>query len=406
MATIDLMTNARAAMLSVSPTLAISARAGELRAQGKAVLNFSAGEPDFHPPPAVTAALTRHLATKPVHYTPVAGSADLRDAAAAEFARYHHRPVTRAEVLISCGAKQSLANLFMVTLDPGDEVVIPAPYWVSYVDMVKLGDGVPVIAATKREHGWRLQPADLEAALSPRTRYIVLGNPQNPTGAGYSAEQLRALGEVMAARAPRCWLLVDDIYRRLVYAGFQHCSAYTALRGVTDQIVVVDGVSKSFAMTGYRIGFLLAPAKVVAAASRLQGHMTSGPATTSQVAALAAITDPSCEAVVQTMHAAFTRRRAFMLEGLSRLPGVDVFPPDGAFYLYADISRHLGPGTQFADDLALASWLLEQKLIATVPGSAFGTPGFLRISYATDDDSLHAGLLGLQEAFAGLATAR
>ncbi len=217
---------------------------------------------------------------------------------------------------------------------------------------------------------------------------------------------MRALAEVMVARAPRCWLLVDDIYRRLVYGGFVHSSAFTALRGVTDQIIIVDGVSKSFAMTGYRIGFLLAPAKVIAAASRLQGHMTSGPATPSQVAALAALTDPSCEGVVQSMHAAFTRRREFMLAGLRRLPGVDVFPPDGAFYLYADISRHLGPGTEFADDLAFATWLLEQKLIATVPGSAFGTPGFLRISYATDDDSLHAGLTRLQETFAALPTPR
>lgn len=406
MATIDLSTNARAAMLSVSPTLAISARAGELRGQGKAILNFSAGEPDFHPPPAVTEALTRHLASRPVHYTPVAGMPELRDAAAAELARYHDRPVTRAEVLVSCGAKQSLANLFMVTLEPGDEVVIPAPYWVSYVDMVKLGDGVPVIAATRRDNGWRLQPDELAAALGPKTRYVILGNPTNPTGTAYTAEQMRALAEVMVARAPRCWLLVDDIYRRLVYGGYVHSSAFTALRGITDQIVVVDGVSKSFAMTGYRIGFLLAPAKVIAAASRLQGHMTSGPATPSQVAALAALTDPRCEAVVESMHAAFTRRREFMLAGLRRLPGVDVFPPDGAFYLYADISRHLGPGTAFADDLAFATWLLEQQLIATVPGSAFGTPGFLRISYATDDDSLHAGLARLQETFAALPKPR
>jgi aspartate aminotransferase len=406
MVTLDLSTNARAGMLSVSPTLAISARAGELRAQGKAVLNFSAGEPDFHPPAAVTEALVRHLQTRPVHYTPVAGMPELRDAAAADLARYHGRPVGRAEVLVSCGAKQSLANLFMVTLDPGDEVVIPAPYWVSYVDMVKLGDGVPVIAATQRGHGWRLQPDELAAALTPRTRYVVLGNPTNPTGAGYTAAQMRALAEVMAAKAPRCWLLVDDIYRRLVYDGFVHSSAFTALQGVTDQIVVVDGVSKSFAMTGYRIGFLLAPTRVVAAASKLQGHMTSGPATVSQVAALAALTDPRCEDDVQRMHAAFTRRRAFMLEGLRALPGVDTFAPDGAFYLYADVSRHLGPGTGFADDLAFATWLLEQKLVATVPGTAFGTPGFLRISYATDDDSLRAGLARVQEAVAGLPTAR
>jgi len=403
---IDLPTNARAGMLSSSPTLAISARAGELRAQGKAVLNFSAGEPDFRPPAAVTAALTEFLATRPVHYTPVAGMPELRDAAAAELGRYHERPVLRSELLVSCGAKHSLANLFAVTLAPGDEVVIPAPYWVSYVDMVKLGDGVPVVVSTRRADGWRLQPDDLAAALTPRTRFVVIGNPTNPTGAGYSAAQLRALGEVMARVAPQCWLLVDDIYRRLVYGDFVHASAFTALRGVTEQIVVIDGVSKSFAMTGYRIGFMLAPAKVVAAASRLQGHVTSGAATTSQVAALAALRDPSCEPAVQAMHAAFTRRREFMLAGLQALPGVDTFAPDGAFYLFADISRHLGPGTPFADDLALATWLLEQKLVATVPGTAFGTPGFLRISYATDDESLRAGLARIGEAIGGLATAR
>ena len=402
MATIELPTNARAGMLSMSPTLAISARAGELRAQGKAVLNFSAGEPDFRPPPAVTEAVTRFLATRSVLYTPVGGMPDLRDAVAREFTRYHGRPVSRAEVLVSCGAKHSLANLFMVTLSPGDEVVIPAPFWVSYVDMVKLGDGVPLVVGTRRQDGWRLQPEDLAAALTPRTRFIVIGNPTNPTGAGYSAAQLRALAEVMVERAPHCWLLVDDIYRRLVYGDFVHSSAFEALRGVTEQIIVIDGVSKSFAMTGYRIGYMLAPARVVEAASKLQGHMTSGAATVSQVAALAALTDPSCEGVVASMHEAFTRRRDFMLAGLTEIPGVDTFAPDGAFYLFTDISRHIGPGTQFADDLAFATWLLEQKMVATVPGTAFGTPGFLRISYATDDDSLRAGLKRIQEAFAGL----
>lgn len=406
MATIELPTNARAGMLSMSPTLAISARAGELRAQGKAVLNFSAGEPDFRPPPAVTDAVTRFLANKPVLYTPVGGLPDLRDAVAREFSRYHGRTVSRSEVLVSCGAKHSLANLFMVTLSPGDEVVIPAPYWVSYVDMVKLGDGAPIIVDTRREDGWRLQPKDLEAALTPRTRFIVLGNPTNPTGAGYTAAQMKALAEVMARRAPQCWLLIDDIYRRLVYGGFEHSSAFKALQGVTEQIIVVDGVSKSYAMTGYRIGFMLAPARIVAAASKLQGHVTSGAATPSQIAALAALTDPSTDAVVEQMHAAFTRRREMMLAGLARLPGVDTFVPDGAFYLYADVSKHLGPGTQFVDDLALATWLLEQELVATVPGTAFGTPGFLRISYATDDESLRAGLGRLQSAFDSLPTGR
>ena len=406
MATNELHTNARAGMLSSSPTLAISARAGELRAQGKAVLNFSAGEPDFRPPPAVTAALTKFLASSPVHYTPVPGTPALRDAVAHEFSRYHGRPVARAEVLVSCGAKHSLANLFMVTLAPGDEVIVPAPYWVSYADMVLLGDGKPVIVPTRREDGWRLQPEALAAALTEKTRYIVIGNPTNPTGAGYPAALLRELGEVVARVAPQCWLLVDDIYRRLVYGGFEHTSAFKALDGVTDQIVVVDGVSKSFAMTGYRIGFLLAPPKVIAAASRLQGHTTSGATTVSQIGALAALTDPACEQAVRDMHAAFTRRREFMLAGLAALPGVDTFPPDGAFYLYSDISRHIGPGTAFADDLAFATWLLEQKLVATVPGTAFGAPGHLRISYATDDASLKLGLERLAEAVAELPTVR
>ncbi|MDC0666794.1 pyridoxal phosphate-dependent aminotransferase [Nannocystis radixulma] len=393
-------------MLSESPTLAMSARAKELKAQGKAVLDFSAGEPDFRPPAAVTAAVTEYLQTKPVHYAPVPGMPALRDAAAAEFARYHGRAVTRGEVLVSCGAKHSLANLFMVTLSPGDEVVIPAPYWVSYADMVRLGDGVPVIVPTRREDGWRLQPDALAAALTERTRFIILGNPTNPTGAGYPAGLLRQLGEVMARVAPQCWLLVDDIYRRLVYGGFEHVSAFATLADVTDQIVIADGVSKSYSMTGYRIGFLLAPANVVAAASRLQGHVTSGAATPSQIAALAALTDPSCEAAVQDMHAAFTRRREFMLAGLQALPGLDVVAPDGAFYLFCDVSRHLGPGTQFADDIAFATWLLEQKLIGSVPGTAFGAPGHLRLSYAAADETLRDGLQRLGEAFAALPPPR
>jgi len=384
----------------------MSARAKELKAQGQAILDFSAGEPDFRPPAAVTAAVVEYVNTKPVHYAPVPGMPALRDAVAAEFARYHGRPVPRGEVLISCGAKHSLANLFMVTLSPGDEVVIPAPYWVSYADMVRLGDGAPVIVPTRREDGWRLQPEALAAALTERTRFVVLGNPTNPTGAGYPAKLLRELGEVMARVAPQCWLLVDDIYRRLVYGGFEHASAIATLADVTDQIVVVDGVSKSYSMTGYRIGFMLAPTAVVSAASRLQGHVTSGAATVSQIAALAAVTDPSCEAAVQDMHAAFTRRREFMLAGLQALPGVDVVAPDGAFYLFCDVSRHLGPGTGFADDIAFATWLLEQKLIGTVPGTAFGAPGHLRLSYAAADETLRDGLARLGEALGALPAPR
>ena len=405
MSRLELNTNVRAERLSESPTLAMSARAKELKASGQPVLDFSAGEPDFHPPAAVTAAVAEFLRTNPVHYAPVPGLPALRDAAAAELGRYHGRPVARGELLVSCGAKHSLANLFQVTLSPGDEVVLPAPYWVSYADMVRLGDGAPVIVPTRREHNWRLQPEALAAALTDRTRYIVLGNPTNPTGAGYPAALLRELGEVMARVAPRCWLLVDDIYRRLTYGDFKHPSVCETLRDVTDQVVVVDGVSKSYAMTGYRIGFLLAPAPVVSAAARLQGHTTSGAATPSQVAALTALTDPSCDVAVREMHAAFTRRRALMLAGLGALPGVDIAAPDGAFYLFCDVSRHIGPATGFPDDLAFAAWLLDQKHVATVPGTAFGAPGHLRISYAAADEALGEGLSRIEEAIHGLPTA-
>ena len=229
---------------------------------------------------------------------------------------------------------------------------------------------------------------------------MLLNSPSNPTGVGYTGPQLRALGEVVAAKAPQAWIVCDDIYRHLVYDDFVQASAFRALEGVTDRIVIADGVSKSHAMTGFRIGFLAAPREVIAAASRIQGQMTSGATTTSQIAAIAALTDPACKDAMAEMRAAFSRRRAFMLEGLAEIPGTQTPRPDGAFYLFPNVSRYVGPGTKFDDDIALATWLLEEKLVATVPGTAFGAPGNLRISYATDDASLKEGLSRLQEAFA------
>lgn len=401
----ELAISKRAAAIKPSATLAVSGRAGELRAEGKQVLNFAAGEPDFKPPKAVRDAVSEISQTEAIGYAPVPGLPQLRDAIAAEFQQVHGRSFERGEILVSCGAKHSLANLFLATLDAGDEVVVVSPYWVSYPDMVGLAGGRAVVAKTTKQDGWRLRPEVLEAALSDKTRMLVLNSPSNPTGAGYGADDLRAIGEVMAKKAPQAWVVVDDIYRKLVYDGFTHTSVFEAFKGLTDQIVIVDGVSKTYAMTGWRIGYMAAPKSVVSAASRIQSQTTSGAATVAQRAALVALTDPSVGADVASMHEAFTRRRGVMLEGLAPAPGLEVGPPDGAFYVFPDVSRHVGAGARHANDVELATWLLEEKLVATVPGTPFGAPGHLRLSYATDDETIAEGCRRIVDALSSLPTA-
>jgi aspartate aminotransferase len=396
----------RAARIKSSATLAVSARAAELRAEGKRVLNFSAGEPDFPPPTAVCRAVAEAAQAGPIHYAPVPGTPALRDAVAKSLSAVHGRSYGRAEVFVSCGAKHSLANLFLAICNPGDEVVIPAPYWVSYPDMASLAEATSVIVPTTRADGWRMQPEALLAGLSPRTRLIVLNSPSNPTGAGYREQDLRALGEVIEAKAPQAFVISDDIYRDLVYDGFTYASPVRVFPpALASRVIVVDGVSKTYAMTGYRIGYFAGPKELVAAASIVQSQTTSGAATLSMLGALVALTDPSVPAEVAVMQAAFTRRRALVLEGLSRIPGVELLPPDGAFYAFADVSRHTGAKARHADDIELAQWLLEEKLVATVPGTPFGAPGYLRMSYATDDQSLHEGLARIGDAFRSLPTA-
>lgn len=400
----DIAINRRASALKPSATLAVSARAGELRAAGKQVLNFSAGEPDFRPPAAVTEAVRAKLASERVAYAPVPGMAALRDLAARELEAFHGRPFARDEILISCGAKHSLANLFNVTLEPGDEVVIPTPYWVSYPAMVEVAGGTPRFVETSPAQGFKVDPAALEAALGPKTRFVVLNSPSNPTGVGYAETELRALGETIARKAPQAWILCDDIYRKLVYGDFVQASARAVLEGVTDQLVFVDGVSKTFAMTGYRIGILAAPPAVIKAASAVQGQSTSGAATPSQWAAVAAYEDRdgAVTAEVSRMREAFASRREVMLEGLAAVPGVETVAPDGAFYVFPDFGAHVKAGGPFADDVALATWLLEEKLVATVPGSAFGAPGHLRLSFATNEDEIKDGVGRIRDAIASL----
>lgn len=396
----------RAARIQPSATLAVSGRAGQLRAEGKEVLNFSAGEPDFSPPSAVGRAVAEACQAGPIHYAPVPGTPALRDAVARVLSEVHGRAYDRNHVLVSCGAKHSLANLFLSICDPGDQVVIPTPYWVSYPDMAGLAEAEPVFVPTTRADGWRMKPEALEAALGERTRVIVINSPSNPTGAGYGLDDLKALGEVIAAKAPQAYIVTDDIYRDLVYGDYRYVSALRAFdESLHSRVIVVDGVSKTFAMTGYRIGYFAGPLEVVAAASRIQSQTTSGATTTSQLAALTALTDPSVPAEVAAMKEAFTRRRQLVLEGLAQIPGVEVLPPDGAFYVFVDVSRYTAPGAQHADDIELATWLLEQKLVAAVPGTPFGAPGHLRMSYATDDATLTEGLSRIGDALSSLPAA-
>jgi len=395
----------RAAAIKPSATLAVSAKAAELRAAGKEVLSFAAGEPDFKPPTAVREAVSEASLQQPIRYAPVPGTPALRDAVAEELGAFHQRSFARNQILVSCGAKHSLANLFLATLDPGDAVVVGAPYWVSYPDMVGLAGGVPVTVSTTREAGWKLTPESLEPVLGPKTRIVILNSPSNPTGAGYSAQELRALGEVIAKKTPQAWIVTDDIYRNLVYDGFEATSAFVAMKGITEQIVAIDGVSKTYAMTGHRVGYMAGPTDLISAASRIQSQTTSGAATLSQRAALAALTDPSVPAEVEAMRTAFARRRTLILEGLGQAPGVEVRRPDGAFYVFADVSRHVGAGAKHATDIELATWLLEESLVATVPGTPFGAPGHLRMSYATDDASIEEGCRRVAKALSSLPTA-
>lgn len=386
--------NALARSIKPSATLAISARAGELAAAGRKVFNFSAGQPDFAPPAAITRAVTQKLIDAPIGYAPVPGIPALRDAVAAELAQFHGIDIGRNQVVVSCGAKHSLANLFLATLDPGDEVVFGAPYWVSYPEMVALAGGTPVVVDCPRSQRYKLTPAQLREAVGPKTKYLLLNSPSNPSGVAYTEAELRALAEVLAERAPQAWILSDDIYRKLTYGDLDIApSIVRACRGVPgieDQIVLVDGVSKSHAMTGWRIGFLVAPEPVAKAVTAIQGQMTSGACTPAQWAALAATVDAEANAEVLVMRDKFAERREVMIAGL-RAAGVELVEPDGAFYVFPDFSAVCGEGKRFADDLALASYLLEDKGLATVPGSAFGSPGHLRLSFACSREDIEAG---------------
>ena len=401
----NLRTAARLDQIKPSITLAITAKAAKLRADGIDVVSFGAGEPDFDTPEHIRAAARAALAdgTGVGKYTPVTGIAPLRKAIAETLGRVHRTELAPEQVLVSCGAKHSLYNLFNALLDPGDEVIIPSPYWVSYPDMVRLAGGRPVIVETRAEDDFTMRPEALADAVTARTRAVVMNNPSNPTGAVYSRAQIEALAQVVVDK--NLLVVSDDIYRSLVYGDTEYVSLASLGPALAERTILVDGVSKTYAMTGWRIGYTAGPPALIKAMSKIQGQSTSNASHIAQVAALAALTGP--QDCVETMRKAFDERRQEMVKLLRAIPGVTCREPRGAFYAFPDLSAFVGKksheGSILDDDAQLCDWLVEVGKVAIVPGSGFGAPGHVRLSYACSMDNIRKGVSRLAEALGSLS---
>ena len=386
------------ARLSPSMTFAMNQKSNDLKAKGIDIVNMTLGEPDFNTPEHVKAAACAALEENYTHYTPVGGSLSLREAISDKLQKENGLAYAPADILVSNGAKQSLCNVVMALIDEGDEVIIPAPYWVSYPQMVLLAGGTPVYVETGIEQGFKMTPEQLEKAITPRTRMLILCSPSNPTGAVYSKEELNALAEVVL-RHEDLLVVSDEIYEHLNYVG-AHASIAT-VEGMRERTVIINGVSKAYAMTGWRIGFLAAPKWIVSACSMLQGQYTSGPCSVSQKAAEEAWR--GSQACVEEMRQAFERRRNLLVSLLREIPGLEVNVPDGAFYLFPKCSSYFGKsdGTNVINTSTdLAMYLLEQGHVAVVGGDAFGAPEYFRLSYATSEEKIKEAAKRMAEALA------
>ncbi len=391
----------RVAALAVSQTLAMSQRSQELRAAGVDVINLSVGEPDFDTPAHIKEAAKKAIDDNFTRYTPVPGYMTLRQAIADKLSRENGLHFDPAQIVVGNGAKQELCNVILATVNPGDEVIIPTPAWVSYVEMVKLAEGHVVELPTGIDTDFKLSPDRLEAAITPRTRMIMFCSPSNPTGSVYTRAELEALAEVLA-RHPHVLVLADEIYEHINYTGT--FTSMASLPGLEGRVIVINGVSKAYAMTGWRIGYCAAPLPIAKAVSKLQGQYTSGVSSIAQKAAEAAYTGP--QQCVADMREAFRRRRDLVVELARRIPGLKVNEPQGAFYLFPEVSSYLGTrtpdGRAIDTDTDLAMYLLDDAHVATVAGSAFGTPGYIRFSYATSDDNLREAMRRIAEALGRL----
>ncbi len=392
------------ARVKPSPTIAISNLAADLKARGGDVIGLGAGESDFDTPDHIKAAAKAAIDAGRTKYTAVDGIADLKVAICDKFARENALHYTPAQISVGTGGKQILFNALMATLNPGDEVIIPAPYWVSYPDMVLLAGGVPVPVETGPETGYRLSAEALEAAITPRTKWLIFNSPSNPTGAGYSRDQLAALTEVLM-RHPRVWVMSDDMYEHLVFDGFEFCTPAQVEPGLYERTLTCNGVSKAYAMTGWRIGYAGGPEKLIAAMRKIQSQSTSNPCSISQHAALAALTGP--QGFLADNRALFQRRRDLVVEMLNRAEGIDCPTPQGAFYVYPSIAGCIGrtspAGTLIDSDETFATALLEEAGVAVVFGAAFGVSPAFRLSYAAADEALQEACMRIQRFCAALS---
>jgi aspartate/methionine/tyrosine aminotransferase len=389
--------SARISAITESATLAVDAKAKALKAAGRPVIGFGAGEPDFPTPDYIVEAAVAACRVPAMHrYTPAGGLPELKEAIAAKTLRDSGYAVTAAQVLVTNGGKQALYNAFATLLDPGDEAILPAPYWTTYPEAIRLAGGVPVEVMTDETSGYRATVAQLEAARTPRTKLLVFVSPSNPTGAVYSPAEVKAIGEW--ALANDIWVVTDEIYEHLVYGDAEFSSMPVLVPGLADTCVIVNGVAKTYAMTGWRVGWLIGPADVIKAATNLQSHATSNVSNVAQVAAIAAVSGDL--AAVDEMKVAFDRRRALIVAMLNEIDGVECPTPEGAFYVYPSVKGLIGKtlrGKTIGSSAELANIILDEAEVAVVPGEAFGTPGYLRLSYALGDADITEGVTRMQK---------
>ena len=372
----------RTKLIKPSVTLAIAAKAGKLRSEGIDVVNFSAGEPDFDTPDHIKAAAVEALRKGMTKYTDVKGIEPLRAAIVHKYEREHGLSYRKEDVLVSCGAKHSVYNVLQAIVNPGDEILIPAPYWVSYSDMALLAGGVPKLIPTNETTGFRITAEQLETALTAKTRVFVLNSPCNPTGASYDKDELLAIARVLEKHS--CLVIADDIYEKIVYDDFQVHNIVALNPALRDQTVIINGVSKTYAMTGWRIGYAIGPADIISAAAKIQSQSTSNPTSIAQAAALEAISGPQIE--VDRMVREFKQRRDVIVDKLNALPGIHCLKPQGAFYVFPNVSSLLGRtanGKKLDSPCDFADYLLEEAKVAVVPGEDFGSKEHIRFSYAT-----------------------
>lgn len=378
----------RIGRIKPSPTLAMSALAAQLKAQGRDIISLSVGEPDFDTPKHIQEAGVEAIHTGKTRYTAVDGTPELKQAIIDKFKNENSLEYKPNQIIVSSGGKQSFYNLCQAFIDVGDEVIIPAPYWVSYPDMVLLADGKPVIVTTTQEEHLKLSPAKLEAAITARTKVLVLNSPSNPTGMAYTTDELKALGEVLR-KHPQILIATDDMYEHTLFGDQQFVNILSACPDLYERTLVLNGVSKAYAMTGWRIGYAAGPAALVKAMTDVQSQCTSNPSSISQYAAMVAL--KSDQSFIRTMVDAFEKRHEFVCSSLNKIDGVECLPAAGTFYSFPKVEgliKHLG----LADDAALSSYLLDKVGVAMVPGSAFGAPGYIRLSFATSMSNLEKAI--------------